>query len=68
MIGDPLARGRGVGPRAIWLGCLYAFDRLKAGQVRAGIDRDNRTSVRAFEKSGFRFTTGDKIEAWKDRL
>ena len=70
MVGDPSARGHGVGPRAIWLACCYAFDRLKAAEVRAGIDPENRASIRAFEKAGFEFEMelfGQKMIAWKRR-
>lgn len=66
MIAEAVWRGCGIGPRALWLGCLYAFDRLRARKVYAGIDHANKASVRAFEKAGFRFTQDpDRIVAWK---
>lgn len=66
MIGDPAGRGCGVGPRAVWLGCLYAFDRLHATRVIAGIDHANKASARAFQKAGFELRVDpDRIVAWK---
>ena len=66
MIGDPCARGHGLGSRAIWLGCCYAFDTLKAGKIMAGIDHANKASVRCFEKAGFCMASDpEKIVAWK---
>lgn len=53
MIGDKSAQGHGVGPRAIWLACCYAFDRLAASEIVAGISRDNVASIKAFQKAGF---------------
>ena len=66
MVGEPSARGQGIGPRAIWLGCCYAFDVLKAEKVLAGIDHANKASVRAFQKAGFNIATDpDRMVAWK---
>ena len=66
LIGDPAWRGCGIGPRALWLGCLYAFDRLHARKVLAGIDHANKASARAFQKAGFELRGDpDRIVAWK---
>lgn len=66
MIGESSGRGKGVGPRAIWLATLYAFGVLGAKEVRAGIHPDNAASIRSFEKAGFRVRRkGETMIAWK---
>lgn len=55
MVGDGTVQGQGVGPRAIWLACCYAFDRLEAQEILAGISRDNHASIKAFLKAGFAY-------------
>lgn len=55
MIGDKNAQGQGVGPRAIWLACCFAFDQLGAQEILAGISRDNVASIKAFVKAGFAY-------------
>ena len=68
MIGEAAARGQGVGPRAIWLGCCYAFDAIKAREIRAGIDPRNTASIKAFQKAGFEVgEIGGKMLAGKRR-
>lgn len=71
MIGDASAHGQGIGPRAIWLGCCYAFDHLGAVTVKAGISRENLASIRAFEKTGFQIgefpDRPADVLAWKER-
>lgn len=71
MIGDKVAQGQGVGPRAIWLACCYAFDRLGAQELLAGISRKNVPSIKAFLKAGFAYRDFPgrpaDVLAWKRR-
>ena len=53
LIGEPGARGRGIGTAAIELVTRYAFGPLGLKKVTAGCYSENRGSVRAFEKAGF---------------
>ena len=53
LIGDPSARGRGVGREAIRMAAARAFD-LGAHRVYARILTRNEASRRAFESVGFR--------------
>lgn len=53
MIGDPEARGRGLGTEACHLVLRHAFDRLGLHRVGLGVVEDNRGAIRAYEKVGF---------------
>jgi UDP-4-amino-4,6-dideoxy-N-acetyl-beta-L-altrosamine N-acetyltransferase len=53
VIGDPGARGRGVGTRALDLVSRYAFEQLGLHRVYAYVLALNPRARRAFEKAGF---------------
>jgi RimJ/RimL family protein N-acetyltransferase len=54
LLGDKSVWGRGVASEAIALLCDHAFQALKLRKLTAGSYADNRASIRAFEKAGFR--------------
>lgn len=54
MIGDPSARGKGVGTEAILLALRYAFHELKLHRVALGVTADNLPAIRCYEKLGFK--------------
>lgn len=53
VIGEPSARGRGVGHAAIDLMCRYGFERLNLHRIYAFVLAINPGARRAFEKAGF---------------
>ncbi len=53
VIGEPAARGVGVGPVAIDLLCRYGFERLNLHRIYAYVLAINPGARRAFEKAGF---------------
>ncbi len=54
LVGEPGARGRGIGTKAIVLATQYAFCDLNLNKLFAGIYAPNEPSRRAFEKAGYR--------------
>lgn len=52
---DPAFCGKGFGTEAIKLACRYAFDLYQPEFIEANILVSNKASIRAFEKSGFKF-------------
>ncbi len=54
LIGDPAARGRGIGSEATRLVLGHAFDRLNLHRVALGVVADNLPAIRSYEKVGFR--------------
>ena len=53
VIGDPGARGNGLGSEAIDLACGYGFDRLGLRRIYAYVLGINPAARRAFERAGF---------------
>jgi RimJ/RimL family protein N-acetyltransferase len=53
MIGDPTARGRGIGCEAIALTLRYCFDVLQLHRVALGVAADNLPGIRCYQKIGF---------------
>lgn len=53
VIGEPAARGRGLGSEAIDLLCRYGFDRLNLHRIFAHVLSINPAAKRAFEAAGF---------------
>lgn len=54
MIGDPAARGKGMGVEAIRILLRHAFGRLKLHRVALGVTGDNLPGIRCYEKVGFK--------------
>jgi RimJ/RimL family protein N-acetyltransferase len=52
---SPAARGRGLAYRALAIGIDHVFDRKGARRIVADIDPDNATSIRTFERLGFKY-------------
>ncbi len=52
-IGEPLARGRGVGTAAAKLMLAYCFEELKLHRVYLRALSDNAAAIRSYEKAGF---------------
>jgi RimJ/RimL family protein N-acetyltransferase len=50
----PVARGRGIAPRALRLGATWGLRELGLERVVAEADAGNAASIRAIEKAGFR--------------
>ncbi len=53
MIGDPSARGKGLGFEAIITVLRFAFDDLLLHRVALGVTSDNISAIRCYEKAGF---------------
>jgi len=53
LIGEPEARGRGIGTEAIGLVTSWAFQELSLHRVHAGVVDGNEPSLRAFLRNGF---------------
>jgi RimJ/RimL family protein N-acetyltransferase len=53
VVGDPFARGRGVGAEAIDLLCRYGFEQLNLHRIYAYVLAINPAGRRAFERAGF---------------
>lgn len=53
LIGEPSARGRGVGGEAIRLCLDIAFNILKLHRVELGLTEDNVAAARCYEEAGF---------------
>lgn len=53
VIGDPAARGRGLGAEAIELACRHGFDHLGLHRIYAYVLGINPGARRAFERAGF---------------
>ena len=54
IIGDKRVWGLGVGTRAVMLATRYAFDVAGLEKITAGIYTPNQSSIRIFEKAGYR--------------
>jgi spore coat polysaccharide biosynthesis protein SpsF len=50
---DPIFRGKGLGAEILIKGSKVAFQKLSVDELIAHIKKDNKTSLRAFEKAGF---------------
>jgi RimJ/RimL family protein N-acetyltransferase len=55
----PEFTGKGIGTRALALGCSRAFEQMPVGRLRAFVRDDNLPSVAAFSKVGFTTVEGD---------
>lgn len=64
VIGDPAARGRGVGAEAIERLCRYGFDRLNLHRIYAYVLAINPGGRRAFEKAGFALEGTLREDRW----
>lgn len=73
VVGDAVARGRGVGPQAIDAVCRHAFDSLGLHRAYAYVLTINPAARRAFEKAAFkveglladdRWTGTGYVDAW----
>ena len=53
-VGDPAARGHGVGQRAVALAVALAFDELALHKVWLTVHAKNAAAIRAYERAGFR--------------
>lgn len=53
-IGQPSARGRGLGTEAVCLLLGHAFDDLRLRRVTLSVFADNAAAIRCYEKAGFR--------------
>ena len=53
-IGEPLARGRGVGTAAARLMLSYCFEELRLHRVYLRALSDNLAAIRSYEKAGFK--------------
>jgi RimJ/RimL family protein N-acetyltransferase len=53
VIGEPTARGRGLGSAAIELACRHGFEQLHLHRIYAYVLAINPGARRAFEKAGF---------------
>jgi RimJ/RimL family protein N-acetyltransferase len=53
VIGEPDARGRGLGREATALVCRYGFEQLGVDEVRLEVDPRNEPAIRAYRSAGF---------------
>ncbi len=53
-LGEPSARGRGLGSEACRLACRYAFETLGLHRVFLRVLADNADAIRSYERAGFR--------------
>lgn len=53
-IGEPSARGRGVGTAAAKLMLRYCFEEERLHRIFLRVFADNRQAIRSYEKAGFR--------------
>lgn len=54
MIGDPAARGKGIGTEAMILAMRYTFDVLGLHRLDLGVTSHNVAAIRCYEKAGFK--------------
>ena len=66
VIGESDARGKGIGPEAIGLVCLHAFQRLNLHKIYAYVLATNPGARRAFEKTGFEIEGTLKEDRWAE--
>ena len=52
---DKLFIGKGLGPQALNLGCSLISEKYRRGTFIAYIKDNNKTSIKAFQKSGFSY-------------
>jgi RimJ/RimL family protein N-acetyltransferase len=64
VVGEPAARGHGVGSEAIDLLCRYAFEHLSLHRIYAYVLAINPGARRAFEKAGFRLEGTLRDDRW----
>ncbi len=64
VIGDPAARGHGVGTAAIDQLCRYGFERLNLHRIYAHVLAVNPGGRRAFEKAGFALEGTLRDDRW----
>jgi RimJ/RimL family protein N-acetyltransferase len=61
-VGDPAARGHGVGQRAVRLAVALAFDELALHKVWLTVHAGNAAAIRAYERAGFRIEGTHRAE------
>jgi RimJ/RimL family protein N-acetyltransferase len=64
VIGEPAARGKGVGSEAIDLLCRYGFERLGLHRIYAYVLAINPPARRAFERAGFQLEGMLRGDRW----
>ena len=64
VIGEPSARGKGVGTEAIDLLCRYGFERLDLHRIYAHVLAINPSARRAFERAGFHLEGTLRDDRW----
>jgi RimJ/RimL family protein N-acetyltransferase len=64
VVGEPAARGHGVGPEAIDLLCRYGFEHLNLHRIYAFVLAINPGARRAFEKAGFTLEGTLRDDRW----
>jgi RimJ/RimL family protein N-acetyltransferase len=64
VIGEPSARGKGVGTEAIELLCRHGFERLGLHRIYAHVLAINPAARRAFERSGFHLEGTLRDDRW----
>jgi RimJ/RimL family protein N-acetyltransferase len=64
VVGEPAARGHGVGTEAIDLLCRHAFEHLDLHRIYAFVLAINPGARRAFEKAGFRLEGTLRDDRW----
>ncbi len=66
MIGEKNFWGKGYGTESLKLVMEYAFNRLNLHKISSGINNSNKTSIRAFERAGFKIECRRKDELYVD--
>lgn len=64
-IGDPAARGRGIGKAACRIVCAYAFESLNLQKVSLGVAAENRAAIGSYERTGFTREGVLRREIWR---
>ena len=64
VVGEPAARGKGVGAEAIDILCHYGFEQLNLHRVYAYVLAINPAARRAFERAGFRLEGTLRDDRW----
>jgi diamine N-acetyltransferase len=68
-VGEPAARGRGIGRAALEAAIAFAFDRLQLNKVWLVVHSENRAAIKAYRAAGFvregllrqEFALGDRL-------
>jgi diamine N-acetyltransferase len=64
VVGEPAARGRGIGAEAIDLLCRHGFEHLNLHRIYAYVLALNPSARRAFEKAGFTLEGTLRDDRW----